>query len=91
MADAVLVIVTGVIVTWVLTPLGFASGELRKLTLLRILRLYRVVERVHKNPQYRELWILLNGLVNSMEPLFWSSMVMGFMLFIFGIAATQLY
>ena len=88
-----LVVVTGIFVTWVLgfifpfiLGINVQAGDLRKLTLLRILRLYRVVEAVHKNPKYRELWILLNGLVNSMEPLFWSSVVMGFMLFIFGIA-----
>ena len=85
MADAVLVVVTGIIVTWILVPLGLSSGELRKLTLLRILRLYRLVEAVHKNPVYRELWILLNGLVSSIEPLFWSSVIICFMLFIFGI------
>eukprot|EP00392_Amoebophrya_sp_AT5.2_P015140 g15334.t1 len=87
--DAILVFFTGVLVTWVLAPAGIDVKEIRKFTLLRIVRLYRLVLAVRLDPLFREMWFLVNGMIHSVSPLFWSMMVIGFMLFLFGVTATQ--
>ncbi|CAD7952152.1 unnamed protein product [Amoebophrya sp. A120] len=87
--DAILVFFTGVLVTWVLAPAGIDVKEIRKFTLMRIIRLYRLVLAVRLDPFYREMWFLVTGMIHSVSPLFWSLMVIGFMLFLFGVTATQ--
>ncbi|CAD7923077.1 unnamed protein product [Amoebophrya sp. A25] len=87
--DAILVFFTGVLVTWVLAPAGIDVKEIRKFTLLRIVRLYRLVQALRLDPAYREMWFLVKGMIYSMSPLFWSLCVISFMLFLFGVTATQ--
>ena len=48
-ADSLLVMVTGVLVTWVLQYTGLATSELRKFTILRVLRLYRLALDLKKS------------------------------------------
>jgi len=40
-------------------------------------------------PQFKELWMLIQGLVQSVRPLLWTSVIALMILYIFGIAATE--
>ena len=87
--DAFLVFSTGIIVTWILQPAGVPVGELRKFTLLRVLRLYRLALAVREDPRYRDMWILVSGVIGSAGAMLWSVVVQSFMIFVFAVTATQ--
>jgi len=94
--DATLVILTGVVVTWVV-PLFFLivhnDGNepcLRTLTLLRAVRIIRLVRVFRKVPLFREAWQLIRGLQDSMRTLGWTIVVIFFVTYAFGIAGLLL-
>lgn len=85
--DAVLVWITGVLLTWILAPAGVANNNLRLFTIFRAFRLLRVARIVRCNPEFKEMWLLLKGLSDSMRTLFWTVIVLLFVEYIFGIFA----
>jgi len=88
-ADTFLVFGTGIIPKWILEPSGLDLGTLRILMVLRALRLVRIVRVVRLLPEFKELWMLIQGLVQSVRPLLWTSVIALMILYIFGIAATE--
>ena len=48
--------VTGVLCLWVLEPLGYNSAFFRKLTMLRVLRLIRIFQRLRIYPNFKLPW-----------------------------------
>jgi len=88
--DTFLVFGTGVIPMWIMKPMGTDTESLRILTVLRALRLGRVVRIVRMIPQFKELWFLMQGLGQSFRPLAWTFCIAITILYIFGIAATEL-
>lgn len=87
LADAFLVWGTGVLLVWVLKPLQVPAGMLRNLTVLRTFRLLRVARVVRTMPQFKEMWLLLKGLADSMHTLFWTVVMICFVNFVFGVFA----
>jgi len=85
MADAALVWVTGVLMTWIIQPLQWNVGPLRNLTVLRAFRLIRIARVVRSLPQFKEMWLLIRGLMESGRTLFWTAVVIAFVNYIFGI------
>lgn len=84
--DAALVLVTGVLAVWIL-PLfeGMDMVTLETLTVLRALRLVRLVRVVSRVDMFREVWLLLRGLAESMRVLFWTIVVIFFITYMFAI------
>lgn len=82
--DGCLVWFTGVLPTWILVG---QSSDVRKFTALRAFRLLRVARVVRSNPAFKEMWLLLRGLGDSMRTLFWTIVVMVFVNYLFGIFA----
>lgn len=89
--DAFLVIVTGIILTWLL-PLvamfagfGTDSGFFNSLLVLRAFRLARLVRVFRKVPLFREAWMLIRGLSDSARTLFWTVVVIFFVTYVFAI------
>ena len=64
--DAFLVWGTGVLLVWVLEPLSISAGFMRNLTVLRAFRLMRVARVVKNMAMFKEMWMLLKGLVDSL-------------------------
>jgi len=64
-------VVLSVGVTWMMSPMGFDVEDLRKLTVLRTLRLVRLARAMKMRPEFKEMWALLKGLVDSTETLAW--------------------
>lgn len=90
-ADTFLVFGTGVIPKWIVEGLmGISLGNVRILTCMRAFRLVRLVRAVRTWPQFRELWVLIQGLVQSIRPLIWTAVIALMILYIFGVAATEL-
>jgi len=88
--DTVLVFGTGVLLKWVMEPLGSDIGFLRIFTVLRALRLARLAKSVRLMPFFKELWILIQGLTNSARPLLWTFVIALIILYVFAVAATEL-
>lgn len=90
MADTVLVFGTGVFIKWFAEPVGLDVGGLRILTVFRSLRLVRLAHAVHLNPTYKEMWILIHGLVTSARPLTWTMVIGSSVMYVFAVAGTEL-
>jgi len=88
--DAMLIIVTGVIVNWILLPAGVDVEALRQFQVLRTLRLVRLARAVRLLPQFKEMWMLVRGLTDSLTVLLWTYVMIFFILYIFALAATSL-
>lgn len=79
--DAVLVIFAGIIMGWLipfiapLVGVDSDSSALQTLTIFRSVRLLRVVRVIQKIPMFREAWLLIQGLTDSMRTLFWTIVV----------------
>jgi Ca2+-binding EF-hand superfamily protein len=93
--DTFLVWVPGVLMKWVLEPLASGGGGmdisfLRIFTVLRSLRLVRLARAVRLFPAFKELWLLVRGLMTSMTTLFWMMIIVMLLIYVFGIIATEL-
>eukprot|EP00746_Dinoflagellata_sp_MGD_P008535 gnl/MRDRNA2_/MRDRNA2_117111_c0_seq1.p1 gnl/MRDRNA2_/MRDRNA2_117111_c0~~gnl/MRDRNA2_/MRDRNA2_117111_c0_seq1.p1 ORF type:complete len:487 (-),score=116.06 gnl/MRDRNA2_/MRDRNA2_117111_c0_seq1:12-1472(-) len=88
--DAMLIIITGVFVNWILLPAGADVEALRQFQVLRTLRLVRLARAVRLLPQFKEMWMLVRGLTDSLTVLLWTYVMIFFILYIFALAATSL-
>lgn len=69
--DAMIVLISGVLVVWVLPLMGIPqSNALRAFTVLRACRLVRLVRVVERVPAFQEIWQLMRGFIESMHTLF---------------------
>lgn len=85
----IFLVALSVLNTWILGPLQIKADFLRKASVLRILRLVRIAKSYRT--QFKEMWQLLRGIVDSLETLIWTYVMMGCVLYFFGIVATMLF
>jgi len=84
--DALLVLVSGVMVTWILPLCKIGdTGFVRTLTVLRAFRLVRLVRVVRKVELFHEVYMLLRGLTASIRTLFWTIVVVFFFTYVFAV------
>jgi len=89
--DAMLVLVTGVLLTWVvpLYSLIFhkdgSGNSIEAFQVFRAVRVARLVRVFHRVPLFREAWLLISGLTDSARTLFWTCVVIFFVTYIFAI------
>mmetsp|Transcript_92734 Transcript_92734/g.298115 ORF Transcript_92734/g.298115 Transcript_92734/m.298115 type:complete len:817 (+) Transcript_92734:333-2783(+) len=83
--DTCIVWVTGVLVTWMLPPLGVDATILRRLSALRVLRLGRIIRAIRSMPQFRELWTFVHGMLTCMYLVFWAGLIIFGVHYMFGI------
>lgn len=88
--DTVLVFVMGVMVKWFLEPAGMNTRFLRMFTVVRVLRLMRFARALRLYPQFKELWIIINGMVTCARPLLWTLVISVTIMYIFAVAGTEL-
>jgi len=84
--DLCLVVAAGVDV-FIFIPAG-NGGIVRLFTVLRTLRLVRLVRLVRMFPAFRELWLLVGGLVNSLKALGWVGIIVIIVLYVCSILVT---
>lgn len=87
MLDAFLVWVTGVLVVCILEPLNLSPGNVRMFTMLRAFRVMRVARLVQGNPALKQAWVLIKGLSESVQTLFYTIVVIFFVNFAFAMVA----
>lgn len=79
---------TAVIDTYILSFIG-GSGKVRMLTSLRVVRMLRLVRFVRMLRMFKELWLIVNGLLNSMKTLGWVGLLLCCLLYVFAIFLTN--
>mmetsp|Transcript_46873 Transcript_46873/g.123884 ORF Transcript_46873/g.123884 Transcript_46873/m.123884 type:complete len:854 (+) Transcript_46873:110-2671(+) len=87
--DTLLVWGAGVMVTWLLVPIGLEADVLHKFASLRILRLTRLIRTVRLMPQFHDLWLLIYGITGCMRLMWWSLVVIGFVHWGFAVAVLE--
>lgn len=85
----IFLVTLSVLNSWILGTAGVKADFLRKATVLRILRLVRIARNFKR--QFKEMWQLLRGLVDSFETLIWTYVMMLCVLYFFAISATTLF
>lgn len=94
--DTIVVWVPGVLVCWVLDPVLAQSDSkngasyVKTALILRMLRLFRLVEVLKQLPLFSEMWLLIRGLVGSANTLASALLLIVFNLYIFSIFAVDL-
>jgi len=85
----IFLVILSVLNTWILGPAGIEADFLRKASVLRILRLVRIAKSFRR--QFKEMWQLLQGIVDSFETLVWTYVMMNIVLYFFAVLATVLF
>lgn len=83
--DAMLVLVTGVLINWILPVFQVSGDSVKILTVLRAMRLVRLIRVVRKVELFHEVYLLLRGLTESMRTLFWTVVVIFFITYVFAV------
>jgi len=84
--DAMLVFSTGVVSVWILPLAGVDGGAaLRLLSTLRALRLFRLVRILKGSVAFKDIWLLLQGIIESARTLLWTLVVIFFITFMFSV------
>lgn len=85
--DAFMVILT-ILDTFILAPMQ-VGGSTRAVGVLRIIRMVRLVRLIRLLPHFKELWLVVNGLVQSVKTLSWTSLLLLVTLYFFAIFGTM--
>jgi voltage-gated sodium channel len=85
-----LILVAGACVdALLLAPISFSlAHKFRILTVFRMLRLLRLVKIIRVHTTFKELWLLVGGLVNSMKALIWIGVIVVLVLYVCSILVT---
>lgn len=94
--DALVVIITSILSGWLLMLLTMAmptafdfrgrdAANVRIITLLRAVRLVRLVRVVQRLEFFKEAWILLRGLSDSVRTLFWTLVFIASITYMFAV------
>ncbi|KAF4660759.1 hypothetical protein FOL47_007027, partial [Perkinsus chesapeaki] len=62
-----------------------SAASLKTLAVLRALRILRLMEVVATIPVFRELWILVNGMMESARATVWVAALLALLLYVFGV------
>ncbi len=83
----VLIVSLYIVVTWILSVVG-SLQTLRMLTTLRIIRLLRLGKLMRIMRSFKELWLIVNGLLDSLKTLGWVSLLLVLLLYVCAIFTT---
>jgi voltage-gated sodium channel len=81
-------VMSALVDTYILSFVG-SGGKVRMLTALRVVRMLRLVRFVRMLRMFKELWLIVNGLLNSMKTLGWVGLILCCLLYVFAIFLTN--
>jgi len=90
MFDIFLIWFTGVIVMWILSPAGVDVTSVRRLGALRILRLARICRTLRIMPMFKDLWMLVQGILTCSSLLVWVILIGACVHYTFAVAVLEL-
>lgn len=88
--DTFLIWGPGVLLTWILLPAGLSMHAYRRFAALRILRLGRLCKVVRIMKPFRELWMLVQGVMSCATLLIWVIVIGGMVHFTFAVFILEL-
>eukprot|EP00392_Amoebophrya_sp_AT5.2_P013550 g13677.t1 len=83
-------IMMAILDTWVMAIVGGGGGGLKIFSVLRVLRAFRLVRLVKLLRQFKELYLLVNGMVEACKTLVWVACLLLVILYVIGIIFTIL-
>eukprot|EP00931_Biecheleriopsis_adriatica_P066560 TRINITY_DN40890_c0_g1_i1.p1 TRINITY_DN40890_c0_g1~~TRINITY_DN40890_c0_g1_i1.p1 ORF type:complete len:677 (-),score=120.07 TRINITY_DN40890_c0_g1_i1:2-2032(-) len=84
-------VVMGVITQWILSPiLGSQMDQVGPLMVLRTVRLMRLAKTVRLLIKFKELWMLVRGLLNSLSTMIYTILLLFVLLYIFACIGLEL-
>eukprot|EP00927_Polykrikos_kofoidii_P038571 TRINITY_DN32984_c0_g1_i1.p1 TRINITY_DN32984_c0_g1~~TRINITY_DN32984_c0_g1_i1.p1 ORF type:complete len:919 (-),score=150.03 TRINITY_DN32984_c0_g1_i1:71-2806(-) len=89
--DVAITLVTSVVPTWILAPMGASSDTLQRLSAIRAFRVIRLVRKLRLFSFFYELWVILLGILSSGSMLMWSFAFIGLINYIFSVSAKELF
>jgi len=81
-------VMSAIVDTYILTFVG-SGGGIRMLSALRVVRMLRLVRFVRMLRMFKELWLIVHGLLNSMKTLGWVGLLLCCLLYVFAIFLTN--
>mmetsp|Transcript_139520 Transcript_139520/g.256591 ORF Transcript_139520/g.256591 Transcript_139520/m.256591 type:complete len:835 (+) Transcript_139520:133-2637(+) len=88
--DTFLIFGPGVLLTWILLPLGLPVHAYRRFAALRILRLARLCKVMRIMRAFKELWMLVQGVLDCSTLLIWVLVIGGMVHFTFAVFLLEL-
>merc|ERR1712032_825695 len=71
-------------------PDDSGMNALDQIMLLRVLRLFRLVRAAKVLIQFRDLWLLVQGLFNSVKPMVWVALILFLLIYCSAIVGMEL-
>jgi len=87
--DTLIIFLTGVLVMWVMEPLGIDPGLLRACAVIRVVRMVRPISAMKGLKLINPLWILVQGILSSVHLLVWAMIILGVIHYMFAIAMIE--
>eukprot|EP00397_Hematodinium_sp_SG-2012_P019969 GEMP01020550.1.p1 GENE.GEMP01020550.1~~GEMP01020550.1.p1 ORF type:complete len:674 (+),score=91.25 GEMP01020550.1:148-2169(+) len=88
--DSLLVWGTGAALVFILEPVGVDVRYIRTFQVFRTCRLIRIARVIRLMPRFKEMWLLVRGLADCFMTLFWSGILILFVLYFFGILSLEM-
>merc|ERR1719428_2251090 len=82
------ILVMMALIDWIL-GLMQASGSLKSFSVLRVIRMMRLVRLIRLLKVFKELWLVVSGLMDSMRTLGWVSVLLILFVYVCGIFTTM--
>merc|ERR1712194_723109 len=66
-----------------------AAGVVDNVNMLKMIRLFRLAKTVRVLVQFRTLWMLVQGLMYAVMPMFWTAILMAVVIYVFAVIAME--
>jgi hypothetical protein len=67
-----------------------ATSVVDNVNMLKMLRLFRLAKTVRVLVQFRTLWMLIQGLMYAVLPMFWTAIIMSVVIYVFAVIAMEI-
>lgn len=83
-----IIITIGIVDQWIV-PQFETDGGVAFISVLRVLRLFRLLKLIRLVSFFQELWLLVFGMIQTAQTIFWTVVFLGLLLYLGGVYLTQ--